>query len=137
MFGAAAVLKFGVVYFLSLLAFLATLTREVVKDIEDIKGDVDRISLPKKIGIKNAGIVGGIILIIAVILSPIPAYPEILPFLEFTKLGYDYLYLIIIADALFIFSIVIFLRNTPLASQTLKAGMATALAAFVLGSIGL
>ncbi len=134
MFGAAAVLKFDVVIFLSLLAFLATLTREIVKDIEDIEGDIDRVTLPKKIGINNASIVASIVLLIAIFLSPIPGYPELLPFFEIPKLGENYNYLIIMADALFIFSIIYFRKNTSFASQTLKAGMVTALAAFFFGS---
>ena len=135
MFGAAAVSEFGVVIFLSLLAFLATLTREIVKDIEDIEGDIDRYTLPKKIGTKSAGIVAGISIIVAVILSPIPYYPELLPFIEFNSLGIYYLYLILPADIIFILSISFYIKNPNYASQALKGGMALALVAFVLGGI--
>jgi geranylgeranylglycerol-phosphate geranylgeranyltransferase len=135
MFGAAAVSEFGVVLFLSLLAFLATLTREIVKDIEDIEGDIDRITLPKKIGIKPAGMVAGISMAIAIILSPIPVYQELLPVVEFTELGIYYLYLILPADILFVVSIAFYTKNPKAASQALKGGMVLALVAFVLGGI--
>ena len=134
-FGAAIVAIFGVVIILSILASLATFTREIVKDIEDIKGDVDRNTLPKVIGIKNAGIIASISLIIAVILSPIPIYPEILPILEFSSLSSGYIYLILPADSLFIVSIYFYTHNPKLASNLLKGGMLFALLAFILGSI--
>ncbi|WP_455392579.1 UbiA family prenyltransferase [[Eubacterium] cellulosolvens] len=135
MFGAAAVQRFDVVIFLSLLAFLATLTREIVKDIEDIKGDVDRETLPKRVGIKPAGVVAGVALVIAIILSPIPVYPEVLPMFELNKLSIYYLYLIIPADIIFILSMVYFIKNPRVASLGLKGGMAIALLAFAIGGI--
>ena len=134
-FGAAVVAIFGVVIILSILASLATMTREIVKDIEDIKGDVNRITLPKIIGIKNAGIIASISLIIAIILSPIPIFPEILPILEFPSLGYSYIYLILPADFLFIISIYFYTHNPEYASNLLKGGMLLALLAFIIGSI--
>src|SRR3989449_4524401 len=41
---------------LAALAFLATLGREITKDIEDMRGDVDRHTLPQQIGAKRAGV---------------------------------------------------------------------------------
>jgi geranylgeranylglycerol-phosphate geranylgeranyltransferase len=137
MFGAAAVSEYGVVIFLSLLAFLATLTREIVKDIQDIEGDIDRKTVPKKIGIRNACILAIIILVIAIIFSPIPAFPEWfpIPYLEFEKLSIYYLYFIIPSDIVFIISMGFFCSKPNIGSQVLKGGMALALVAFVLGSI--
>src|SRR5438876_6382352 len=40
---------------LAALAFLATLGREITKDIEDMRGDVDRRTLPRRIGASRAG----------------------------------------------------------------------------------
>lgn len=134
-FGAGVVEQFGVVIFLFLLAMLATLTREIVKDIEDIKGDLDRNTLPKRIGVKNASLVAGICIVIAVVLSIIPVYPQLLSFFEFNQLQYHYLYLIIPADLFFIISIYNFQKNPSMASQTLKIGMVIALIAFAFGSI--
>ena len=51
------------------LAFFATISREIIKDIQDLEGDKDRLTLPARIGISNSLIVAGIILITAVSLS--------------------------------------------------------------------
>ena len=51
------------------LAFLATISREIIKDIQDLEGDKDRFTLPARIGISKSLIVAGTILITAVLLS--------------------------------------------------------------------
>ena len=51
------------------LAFLATISREIIKDIQDLEGDKDRFTLPAKIGISNSLVVAGTLLVIAVSLS--------------------------------------------------------------------
>ena len=47
------------------LAVLATISREIIKDIQDLEGDSDRFTLPARIGITNSLILAGTILIIA------------------------------------------------------------------------
>src|SRR2546425_980718 len=59
---------------LAALAFLATLGREITKDIEDMHGDVDRHTLPQEIGAKRAGTVVGFVLVLCVALSALPLY---------------------------------------------------------------
>ena len=51
------------------LAFLATVSREIIKDIQDLKGDTDRFTLPARIGITNSLIAAGTLLIAAWSLS--------------------------------------------------------------------
>ena len=51
------------------LAFFATISREIIKDVQDLEGDKDRLTLPARIGISNSLIVAGVILIIAIALS--------------------------------------------------------------------
>ena len=51
------------------LAFLATVSREIIKDIQDLEGDRDRFTLPARIGITNSLIVAGTLLISAWSLS--------------------------------------------------------------------
>ena len=51
------------------LAFLATVSREIIKDIQDLEGDTDRSTLPARIGITKSLIVAGTILICAWSLS--------------------------------------------------------------------
>jgi len=51
------------------LAFLATISREIVKDIQDLEGDRDRRTLPSRIGIPHSLNVAILILLIAIGLS--------------------------------------------------------------------
>ena len=51
------------------LAFLATVAREIVKDIQDLEGDTDRFTLPARIGIAKSILVTGILLVVAWSLS--------------------------------------------------------------------
>ena len=51
------------------LAFLATISREIVKDIQDLEGDRDRKTLPSRIGIDYSLNIAIMILVIAVGLS--------------------------------------------------------------------
>ncbi|OYT33620.1 MAG: digeranylgeranylglyceryl phosphate synthase, partial [Candidatus Aenigmarchaeota archaeon ex4484_52] len=55
---------------LFLLSFLLMLSREITKDIADIRGDKNnKITIPIKYGIKFAGLISAIIMALAVILS--------------------------------------------------------------------
>ena len=51
------------------LAVLATITREIVKDIQDLEGDTDRRTLPSRIGIESSLNLSILILLIAIGLS--------------------------------------------------------------------
>ena len=51
------------------LAFLATISREIIKDIQDLEGDKDRFTLPARIGIDSSLNIAVGILIIAILLS--------------------------------------------------------------------
>jgi geranylgeranylglycerol-phosphate geranylgeranyltransferase len=51
------------------LAVLATITREIIKDIQDLEGDRDRRTLPSSIGIENSMRVAILFLLIAIGLS--------------------------------------------------------------------
>jgi len=51
------------------LAVLATITREIIKDIQDLEGDRDRRTLPANIGIENSMRVAILFLLIAIGLS--------------------------------------------------------------------
>ena len=47
------------------LAFLATVAREIVKDIQDLEGDTDRFTLPARIGITKSLFFAGTLLVVA------------------------------------------------------------------------
>ncbi len=51
------------------LAFLATISREIIKDIQDLEGDSDRRTLPSRIGIDYSLNIAILILLIAIGLS--------------------------------------------------------------------
>jgi len=51
------------------LAVLATITREIVKDIQDLEGDKDRFTLPARIGIGTSLNLATLILLVAIGLS--------------------------------------------------------------------
>ncbi|AEH60262.1 UbiA prenyltransferase [Methanosalsum zhilinae DSM 4017] len=115
---------------LFLLAALATMAREIVKDIEDIEGD--RLSgastLPIKIGVKRSVYTASFIVAVALVASPLPYIISIL--------GTGYLYAVAIADLLFILAIIeVGLRdNAARSSRLFKAGMVFALIAFIAGA---
>jgi geranylgeranylglycerol-phosphate geranylgeranyltransferase len=113
---------------LALLAFTASLGREITKDIEDLEGDVDRKTLPKRIGPIGAAILGGSMFIVTAILSIIPLWLNLFE--------YWYIVVIIFADVIFIYCGFLVFENPSLTSNMAKAGMVMALAAFIAGGMG-
>jgi len=115
-----------IVLVLAGMAFLANLGREVIKDIEDVEGDTDRVTLPMRIGVKNAGLVVSGAIILSVIISPIPYLLR--------TFGSIYLGIIGLADAIFIYSIIL-LDKPGSVSKIIKIGMAVSLIGFIVGGI--
>lgn len=128
LFGGSAVDEIEITAVLAFLAFLATFGREIIKDIEDIKGDIDRKTLPKVVGIKNSAIVASFSLLIAVTLSFLPYFPLNI---------FDWKYLIIVAfaDSFFIISVFLTFIKPKKASKTTKIAMFIGLIAFLMGGI--
>jgi geranylgeranylglycerol-phosphate geranylgeranyltransferase len=110
---------------LASLAGLATLGREIVKDVEDMAGDVARKTLPKAIGAKKAGYVAIAPTIAAVALSPIPFLQD--------QLTYLYLIVVAVADALFIYGCAAQFKNPKRGQKIYKWAMVVALLAFAVG----
>jgi len=111
---------------LASLAFLATLGREVTKDIEDFRGDVDRITLPRRIGARAAGAVAAVALFVGVALSALPLLVQVL--------GWGYAILVIPADGMFIYAALHSAANPSRSQRVTKYGMIVALAAFLAGA---
>ncbi len=128
LFGGAAVSGVRYTVLLFILAWLVTVGREIVKDIEDIEGDQEMgaETLPIRLGEKKAILIAYISIVIGVGLSP-------LPLLQREVFGYSYLIGAIPADIMFIYAIYIGLDNPGKTQRYLKAGMYIALAAFLLG----
>lgn len=128
-FGGAAVkntLSIDPSMIFSILVFLAIFGREIIKDIEDFKGDANRLTLPKKIGIKKSGIIAGVFLLLSVALSPIP----------YVILNFNlaYVFLVSITDLMFIYSIIIQFKDPKNSRKIIKIGMLIALIAFIVGN---
>ncbi|MDK2893039.1 geranylgeranylglycerol-phosphate geranylgeranyltransferase [Methanohalophilus sp.] len=127
-----AVFGIGGVYALAilfLLATFATIAREIVKDIEDMEGDMQEgaKTLPIVAGEKVSKFLASALGIIGIIASPYPYLTGLL--------GEGYLYLVVLADAVFIFAILAILRGNPgKSSKWFKYAMFLALFAFVAGS---
>lgn len=80
------------------MAFLATLSREVIKDMEDVAGDVGRRTLPMAYGLEFSGRVATVAVVIAVVLSAVP----LLWFVRLVSLaGVIYIVLVAAADLVF------------------------------------
>ncbi len=123
--GGAAVGEWRVIVSIATLAALITVGREVIKDIQDMKGDQDRLTLPKRIGPRPAGLVASILLLIAVALS-------IEPYLSNT-LSVLYLPIIVLADAIFIYSSLFHFQDPGRGQRMIKIGMIVAMFAFLVG----
>jgi len=114
---------------LGVCAFLMTLSREIVKDIEDIKGDKYKyaLTIPTKIGTKKARMIASLFSFIAVLFSIIPFF---LPIESFNLLIYAIF--VGVADIIFLISL-----YTPeyIAQRIMIGGMIVALFAFLLGDM--
>jgi geranylgeranylglycerol-phosphate geranylgeranyltransferase len=127
-FGGLIVKNLSPVAFMAVASFLAITAREVVKDVEDIKGDVDKSSLPKIIGIKKANIIALALISSAIITSLIAYYP-------LHVFGAGYFVAVLVADAVFIYSIPLLFKNPNAARRMWKIAMLLALIAFIIGGI--
>ncbi len=129
LFGGAAVDRLLSPAFASLVAFLFILGREIIMDIEDMAGDADRETLPRRIGPKNARVVASLLILSAVGISVLPYYP-----LEL--FGVYYLLLVAVADIVFLYALSLVPGRIELVRDVTKAGILVALLAFVLGAVG-
>ncbi len=125
-FGGVIVGAPGATIPLALLAVLASLGREVGKDIEDMDADKDRRTLPQRVGAQRAADVSLAATCAAVALSP-------LLFLPLAVMSFPYVPVIAAGDATFIYAAFL-VRNAPGRSQRWsKAGMALSTLAFAVG----
>lgn len=112
---------------LAVLAGLSTAGREIVKDIEDVAGDVGRTTLPKTRGVPFAGRVAQGFLLSAVALSAVPAVLGIL--------GRWYVPVVLVADGIFIYAALYSTRAPGRSELAMKAAMVVALVAFLAGGL--
>ncbi len=112
----------------ALMAFFATVSREVIKDMEDAAGDVGRRTLPRVHGLPWSATVARSCVGTAVVLSAVP----LLWFVPLASVaGIMYLGLVAAADAVFLLSVA-YLPGRLHWEQTMsKVAMSVALLAFL------
>ena len=110
------------------MAFGATLSRELIKDMEDAEGDVDRATLPRSRGFPLATGIARLSVAGAIALSPVPL-ASFVPLS--TGAGIIYLGLVLAADALFVVSVIRLPAGLHRAQSVSKGAMTVALLAFL------
>jgi geranylgeranylglycerol-phosphate geranylgeranyltransferase len=109
------------------LAFLATLGREIAKDVEDLGGDEGaRLTLPMRIGQRRTSLLASGSILSAVVLSPLPYLLGVY--------GISYLYILIPADLLFVLSSILILRRVEVGEGLAKYAMLLGVGAFLGGA---
>ncbi len=127
--GGAAVGGLGLAWILAALALLATLGREIVKDIQDMEADkASRRTLPMRIGVEGAGVVAAVSFVAAVALSPLPYLGGLLNSIW-------YIPVVAAADGIFIYCALILFKNPERGQNVAKLAMAVALVAFLVGGV--
>ncbi|WP_435153396.1 geranylgeranylglycerol-phosphate geranylgeranyltransferase [Haladaptatus sp. DFWS20] len=116
-------------FVLFLLAGLSTLTREIVKDVEDMAGDREEglNTLPLAVGARPAVAIGALFLAIAVAASPLPYLWE--------TFGLPYLAIVLPADGIMLYAVYESFDDPTAGQNHLKYGMFLAAIAFVVGRI--
>jgi geranylgeranylglycerol-phosphate geranylgeranyltransferase len=119
--------------YLGSFAFLITMAREIIKDMEDIKGDtIEKAkTFPIKYGLKKSSYLAGFLIILTTILSPILYFNG--------TLNPYYLIILSIAIITFFYSIQKILKNKSSnnykkASKLVKIGMMITFISFAIGS---
>lgn len=112
---------------LAALAFLTTVGREVAKDIEDMAGDVDRRTLPQRIGARPAGVVAALAFAGGVALSVVPWSSGLV--------APAYAAIVVVADGMFIYAALHSAARPARAQRVAKYAMVVALAAFLAGGV--
>lgn len=151
LFGGAAFGNLVLPLLLMLLAMLANISREIVKDLEDLEGDrknflkrlvsgvkkklAERFEVVDgktqlKYGKRNLTIAAQLSLLIAVLLSPIPYLINLL--------GLSYVILVVITDLIFLYTIYLLSKagkkkDYKNISNKIKFGMLFGLLAFIIG----
>lgn len=132
-FGGIAVNQIMVSIYLGFFAFLMTMAREIVKDMEDMEGDKEEgaTTLPIVYGKKTSSVIAAFFMIFASLTSPILYFMGIFSIF--------YLIILIIAIVVFILGAVAILKDqsietTRKISKRIKIGMGIVFMAFALGS---
>jgi geranylgeranylglycerol-phosphate geranylgeranyltransferase len=129
LFGGAAASAYFIPSILFLSAMFAITSREVIKDVEDIRGDlqVGASTLPIECGVRPSLLLAACFMFVAVVISPIP-------FL-ISAFGWPYLSIVVVADSILMYSIALSWTSPTKASTYIKYGMLAVLMAYIFGRI--
>lgn len=129
LFGGAAVEDITAPGILFILAALATFSREVIKDVEDIEGDQEKglQTLPIVLGKRPALVSAATLLCLMVILTPLPYF--------LGTLGDLYLVLVFPAVLVMLYAAYVSFDDPTTGQSTLKYGTFLTAAAFILGRL--
>ncbi len=110
------------------MAFLATLSREVIKDMEDVRGDVGRTTLPMTHGLPYSTRVARTSVLAAVVLSAVPLAWFVAPA---SAAGIVYVGIVLLADLVFAVSVLHLPQRLHYEQTMSKVAMSIALFAFL------
>ncbi len=128
LFGAVAVGSAIPIWAFFITSFLATLGREIIKDVEDMESDRGiRKTLPMSRGAPASMVISTVALAGAVAVSP---FPFILH-----QFGYPFLAVVLVADAIFAYTAKVQWKNSSRAQGIAKAAMYVAMLAFLVGAL--
>lgn len=129
LFGSAAVGEIQTAGVLFVLAAIATLTREIIKDVEDVDGDRAEglNTLPIAIGERRALLVALGLLVVGVLASPLPYLLE--------DFGLAYLAVVIPADLVMLYAGLQSFDDPTSGQSLLKYGTFLAALAFIVGRV--
>ncbi|AIS31558.1 MAG: UbiA family prenyltransferase [Methanobacterium formicicum] len=132
-FGGIAVEQIAVSIYLGFYAFLMTMAREIVKDMEDQEGDKEEgaTTLPIVYGNRISSLLAALFMIIASVTSPILYFMGVF--------SVFYLPVLFLAIVIFLYSAMSILKdqsmeNSGKISKRIKLGMAITFVAFAVGS---
>lgn len=132
-FGGIAVEQITVSIYLGFYAFLMTMAREIVKDMEDQEGDKEEgaTTLPIVYGNRTSSLLAALFMIIASVTSPILYFMGVF--------SVFYLPVLFLAIVIFLYSAMSILKdqsmeNSGKISKRIKLGMAITFVAFAVGS---
>jgi len=128
LYGGAAAGRPEVVFPFAAMAFLATLSREVIKDMEDVAGDIARSTVPKVHGMAAASVLARASVGAAIALSLTPFLWYLAPT---SWAGLAYGAVVLAADVVFIVSVAWLPHRLRLEQTVSKGAMALALGAFL------
>lgn len=121
------IFRLNVTHILALLAFCTIMGREIIMDIEDMEGDLNRNTLPRKLGRKKSAIIASSFLFFSILIGPLPLFP-------LRMLNFYYLPFLIVGDCIILYSIFKQLQSPALVRKTTKIAMLISSVGFIVGS---